>query len=388
MRTVATLLAAATLALLLAPRGAEAIPAFARKYRMSCTTCHAPFPRLKAFGDEFAGRGFSMEAGQEPARAAIDAGDDLLSLPRDFPLAVRFDGHVEWEPERDPQVDLRTPFVVKALSGGRIAEKVGYYAYFIIENGGEEMKIEDAWVQVVDVLGLPIDLTLGQFQICDPVAKRELRLTREDYEILGVRPGLSGVNLTYDRGLLLGWRAPLGVDVIGMVTNGNGIGSGGATFDDDRYMTFTLYVTAPIGPVQLGFLGQAGKALDAGSGILNTTVFWGPDVKLELGEHVSIAAQWLSRHDSNGFFDPANTGETNTRGGWVEVVWLPGGENGRTSVAVLGNRVVSDDPLAERESAAVAAGWLFRRNVRLVGEARWDAKAEEARVSLGTIVAY
>ncbi len=32
----------------------SAIPAFGRKYNMSCTTCHSPFPRLKDYGDEFA----------------------------------------------------------------------------------------------------------------------------------------------------------------------------------------------------------------------------------------------------------------------------------------------------------------------------------------------
>ena len=37
------------------PRQAEAIPAFARQHKISCTTCHAPFPRLKDFGEEFAG---------------------------------------------------------------------------------------------------------------------------------------------------------------------------------------------------------------------------------------------------------------------------------------------------------------------------------------------
>ena len=40
-------LALAAAAALLAPLDAEAIPAFARKYKVSCTTCHAPFPRLK-----------------------------------------------------------------------------------------------------------------------------------------------------------------------------------------------------------------------------------------------------------------------------------------------------------------------------------------------------
>jgi len=56
---------------------AAAIPAFARKYRISCTTCHAPAPRLKAFGEEFAGRGFRMEEAQEPGyyRAAWNGRD-------------------------------------------------------------------------------------------------------------------------------------------------------------------------------------------------------------------------------------------------------------------------------------------------------------------------
>lgn len=49
-----------------APGEADAIPAFARKYRVTCTLCHAPFPRLNAFGDIFAGNGFQMVRGETP----------------------------------------------------------------------------------------------------------------------------------------------------------------------------------------------------------------------------------------------------------------------------------------------------------------------------------
>lgn len=388
MRLLAGLLAAATLALLALPRDAAAIPAFARKYRMSCTTCHAPFPRLKPYGEAFAGRGFAMEAGQEPARATFDGGDELLALPRELPLAIRFDGFAEWADRRDPQVDLQTPLVVKALSGGQIADKVSYYAYFIIENGGEAMGLEDAWVQFSEVLGLPLDVVVGQFQICDPIVKRELRLTREDYEILKARPGATGSDLTYDRGVTLAWHGPAELEVLAMVTNGNGIGPGAETFDGDRYKTFSLRGAVPLGPVRLGAFGSVGKARDAATGVVDTTVWWGPDVQVALGERLTVTGQWLSRHDSNGWFDPANAGELNTRGGWVEVVWLPGGPNGRSSVVLLGNKVVSDDPAAERESAGVAAGWLLRRNVRLVAEARHDWKADQTRVTLGTVLAY
>jgi hypothetical protein len=46
------LIASLTWTTLLWPEPAEAIPAFARKYRVSCALCHQPFPRLNAFGEE------------------------------------------------------------------------------------------------------------------------------------------------------------------------------------------------------------------------------------------------------------------------------------------------------------------------------------------------
>jgi hypothetical protein len=45
---------------LLGARGAEAIPAFARKYETSCQTCHVAFPKLNAFGTAFRLSGYRM----------------------------------------------------------------------------------------------------------------------------------------------------------------------------------------------------------------------------------------------------------------------------------------------------------------------------------------
>ena len=61
----------------------RAIPAFARKYSMSCTTCHAPFPAFKPYGDEFAGNGFVLKDKDAP-RYTVETGDDNLALIRDF----------------------------------------------------------------------------------------------------------------------------------------------------------------------------------------------------------------------------------------------------------------------------------------------------------------
>ena len=45
----------------------NAIPAFARKYQISCQVCHSPaMPRLKPFGDDFAGNGFRLTEYESP----------------------------------------------------------------------------------------------------------------------------------------------------------------------------------------------------------------------------------------------------------------------------------------------------------------------------------
>ena len=74
------------------PGRPKPFPPSPARYKLSCTTCHAPFPRLKAFGEEFAGNGFIIPE-EEKDRDFISAGDDLLKLNKTFPIAVRFDAY-------------------------------------------------------------------------------------------------------------------------------------------------------------------------------------------------------------------------------------------------------------------------------------------------------
>src|SRR5262252_4260392 len=43
----------------------HAIPAFARQYQTSCTTCHSDFPKLNDFGKAFKDAGFKFPADNE-----------------------------------------------------------------------------------------------------------------------------------------------------------------------------------------------------------------------------------------------------------------------------------------------------------------------------------
>lgn len=390
----AVVLVVAALAALVLPREAAGIPSFARKYNVSCTLCHAPAPRLKAFGEEFAARGFRMEEppavsapqpDAEPPRGTSPTGDVLLQLPVDLPLAVRMEGHGVYREDAAAESDLEAPYVFKLMSGGPISPKIAYYAYFIIEQGDIE-GLEDAYLQFSKLFGSGIDLLFGQFQVSDPLFKRELRLTRADYEIYRVRVGDARANLTYDRGLMFAGTAPGDIDVVFQVVNGNGIPHG--EFDNDSNKNLALRLSHEFGAVRLGLFGYYGEEDGGMVGASNEIVYLGPDLTLGLHPDWELNLQYLERTDDNPFFLGPGARELTTRGGFGELLWFPRGLDGRWSAAALYNRVQSDDPAAEREDVALSVGYLVARNIRFVGEAGRDLLADANRASFGVVAAF
>lgn len=384
---VASVLAAPALWGLLAASSADAIPAFARKYQLSCSTCHAPFPRLKPYGEEFAARGFRMEdPSKEPARATYDVGDPLLKLFRELPLAVRADFYGVWQEKDDVKADFQAPWVFKVLSGGQLSERISYYVYGILEEG-ESVKLEDTYVQFSSLFGGPIDLVVGQFQVCDPMFKREARLEREDYQIFKARVGASPTNLAYDRGALLAWRAPGDVDVVLQVVNGNGIGGAeNGTFDNDNFKNVSLRLAREVGPVRLGLFGYRGTT--AGPHGDNVTTYLGPDLVADLGKRWQLNLEYLERRDDNPFFVAHPGAKTVTTGGFAELLFFPAGQDGRWVVSALYNKVDSDSPEARFESVALTLNRLLARNVRLLAEGSRDLEHRRSRFTLGVVAAF
>lgn len=382
-------LAAAAVSLSVLAATADAIPAFARKYQFSCSTCHAPFPRLKPFGEEFAARGFRLEdPSQEPARAFYDVGDPWLMLPRDFPLGARLDGYVSLvDSKGEPKYsDVEWPWAVKLLTGGQLTKKISYYAYGIIEKG-ESIKLEDTWVQFSSVFNLPLDVAVGQFQVSDPLFKRELRLTRNDYAIFTLRVGESPTDLTYDRGLLLTWHAPADVEVVGQIVNGNGIEPAEERFDDNRFKSLSLRVVRSFGPVRLGLFGYRGRS-GPDRGPSDKITYFGPDVVADIGEKWQLSLCYLRRTDDDPFLVGRQGPSLATKGGFVELHFFPQGQDGRWALTLLANRVTSDIPNVEVKNASLTINYLVARNFRLVAELLRDQKADQNVVSLGLVTAF
>jgi hypothetical protein len=380
---------AALLVWLAAIERAEAIPAFARRYQFSCSTCHAPVPRLKPFGEEFAARGFRLEdPSQEPPRAAYDTGDPSLRLLRELPLAVRIDGYASLKEHARAESDVEWPWAFKVLSGGPLHDRISYYLYFIVEKGGVE-GLEDAYLQFNAPFKLPINLMAGQFQVCDPLFKRELRLERYDYEIYRTRVGLSPVALTYDRGLVATWTFPGELESVFQLVNGNGIHEADADdgFDEDGLKNVSLRLARTLGgKVRLGVFSYWGRTSAAPAG--NRTYYIGPDAAVTFSDRVQLNVQYLERRDDNPLFLAAPAAEWKTRGGFGELTYLPRGADGAYALSILYNVVDSDDPAARGETLSGTLSYLLARNVRAVIEGGRDIEHRSARVSVGVVAAF
>lgn len=366
-----------------------AIPAFARKYSMTCKTCHAPFPKLKEYGEEFAGNGFVLKDKDAP-RFFMETGDDELSLLRDLPLALRIEGYVTQNKEKSNVTDMYMPHLFKILSGANLGGNVSYYLYYILEEG-KPGKLEDAYLFFNNLFGSELDIAAGQFQVCDPIAKRELRLSRDDYMILKARPGSSVINLAYDRGVMLSYGLPTGTDLFVQVVNGNGIGGVQAfdNFDSDKHKNFFLMAMQDVaGLFSLGGYLYTGKE-DMASGVSTITSsvnIFGGNATASFGPF-NFTGVYLVRKDK-GTLVGASTTDLNTSGGFGELIYLPDGDDSKWYAGGLFNLIKSDDPATELKTISAFTGYHLRRNIRLTGEFRQDLDKKFGMFAFGFVAAF
>jgi hypothetical protein len=377
----------------------ETIPAFARKYGMSCSVCHTAAPKLTEFGETFAGHGFRMSPNEAP-RDTIGTGDQLLQLAQRLPLAVRLDAYVQGYMNGDVESDLQAPYNVKILSGGPIAENISYYFYFFLFERGEVGGVEDAFVYVNDLFGIPVDVAIGQFQVSDPLFKRELRLEFQDYAIYRARVGDQPTDLTYDRGIVVA--ADLaGFTVTGQLVNGNGRGEAepNRRLDNDPFKNGMLHVSRSIVPgIRLGAMGYYGRqrgATDGSPTASNRVRMIGGDATLSAGP-LEINGQYLVREDERPTFT-LNELAAVTKGGFVEAIVHPRGA--RWYALALYNRIDANRPLLNvrlggpsdilrYETISAGGGYLLRTNVRFMAEFTRDLELDVNRVTLGLTTAF
>ncbi len=150
------LIAGAMLVLFIGLTGspAEAIPAWSRKYQTSCSTCHAPFPKLNYFGKAFRNNGYRFPGGEDgtatkepPVSLGAESYKKMFpramwpsDIPGTLPLAVR--GVARFNTFEDDQTtSFEFPHEFELLGGGTLGESFSFFGELEIENENNENEL-------------------------------------------------------------------------------------------------------------------------------------------------------------------------------------------------------------------------------------------------------
>ncbi|MBL8197632.1 MAG: hypothetical protein JNJ67_01745 [Chromatiales bacterium] len=385
-------------------------PGFARQYNISCAACHSAFPKLNAFGEQFAGNNFRLPNWKEAT--TVDVGDDMLRLPKFPPFAIRAQAYVQGRDGEEVDVetgptgndssfDFQSPYLIKLLSSAPLSDHMTYYFYGIFAEKGDngETVIEDAWFRHDDLFGSEIAMQLGQFQVSDLMFPREVRLSFQDYY------AYRAAGITYERGVVFDRDVgPVGLG-LGLV-NGSGIeqnftiNSPGykrpdKMFDNDSQKSVFGRIGIPVGPVEIGLFALTGEqksatgyaGTDTGTRKTDKRIF-GVDLSGDIGARYNwyvqvLWNQWDDFFDQDpNFPDRDPDADYDWVGGFAGIDYI---HSDRWAFSALYNYAEADDfddtgtiyEGIEINSLALTASYYFMRNVKAVLEANVDFLSED-----------
>lgn len=159
---------------------AFSIPAFSRKYKTSCQTCHVAFPKLTAFGEAFRRNGYQFPDGGDAAATKEDpvslgaegnkrAFPDAVwpnTIPGTVPVSVIAELEATYTPLETPKWDF-APLEgeVELMSAGTLGENVSFLGE--LEVVDDAIEIERANIIFSNLLGgttATFNLKAGKFE--------------------------------------------------------------------------------------------------------------------------------------------------------------------------------------------------------------------------------
>ncbi|HEX9241219.1 MAG TPA: hypothetical protein VF875_02130 [Anaeromyxobacter sp.] len=164
-----------TTLLVSAPRAAQAIPSFARKYETSCLTCHTVYPKLNPFGEAFRRNGYrfpgvdgdvikqaQIALGQEANKKTFPKSVWPSSIPGGSVLAVGANGQVVGFPDPNASVPRANPGLrfsfddlvneAHLWAGAALDDTTTIWAELTLASDGT-VSLEHAQVLLNDLLG-------------------------------------------------------------------------------------------------------------------------------------------------------------------------------------------------------------------------------------------
>jgi len=157
-----------------------AIPAFSRKYKTSCATCHVAFPKLTAFGEAFRRNGYQFPDGgdaeatkEEPVSLGAEgnkkAFPDALwpnAIPGTSPVSIIAELEATYAPKGNPKWDfspLEGEFEI--VAAGTLGEDVSVYGEMeIVDDAIEIERANIIFSNLFNGSTAMFNLKLGKFE--------------------------------------------------------------------------------------------------------------------------------------------------------------------------------------------------------------------------------
>ncbi|MDA8273675.1 MAG: hypothetical protein M0Z72_08095, partial [Deltaproteobacteria bacterium] len=191
----------------IAPKKANAIPAFAQKYHFSCAVCHTVFPNLNPFGRAFWRNGFRLPGTNGTPSDATQITEGL-SLPNPWPIPIMVEPIISYQHYTNENVSPATDAFgasVDVVDAGAfklytpLANSLSFYVHYGFSAGGH-FKDKQIFASINGLgtgFGVPshlFNLKLGQVTTASPYFYRQA-----PFYILGgpVQNG-QGLSVGYD----------------------------------------------------------------------------------------------------------------------------------------------------------------------------------------------
>ncbi len=364
---------------LLVSSAAHAIPAFARRYRTACTTCHVLPPQLNPFGRAFRANGYRLpwgEGARQDSDVQLGAPEwgglwPEAFLPGTVPDVPPVAGFVAATVENDRTNQASTQDVealLRLLSGGNLGNRFSWFASGNVDRAGAALS--RAWLSWDRIAGPWLGVRAGQLEpAAVPFSRYTQRLSYQGYlafeEPLGAtglemgssKPALEIFGAGSDPGPLRGLQYAVGLasrDV-----------QGGVTGDGYARISYKFGGIAAAGDQsgKPGSVGPAVAALDERSLRVGAFVYRatlggprsrpralraGADAELLLGRFDLFAAGWGGFDNATSDAPDVSATSLLAGGGWRPWPWL-------MLLARYEDALVSGTPSRRRMVATVRA---------------------------------
>jgi hypothetical protein len=212
------LVVAAAVVAVLVPGRAGAIPAFARKYNVACSTCHEAWPKLNDFGQLFRDNGYRMN--REKDNPVTQSG---AYWPISIRTTVGYQYAAQTQVPVDPEGNTATTGTgsfgfsgLDLLTAGTLGEQMSFLVVYVpqLASGGfgldpGDSDLESAFVGFHRIFGTPfLNIRVGKHSPDLPVDEHRILTLTQGYNIYHFHP--QGSASTFEPG-----ENQVGVEVYG-----------------------------------------------------------------------------------------------------------------------------------------------------------------------------